>query len=149
MTEDDLEDLLRIENLSFPQPWTKGLFLQELRNPVSYAFVERVNFEGRDRLGAYTVFWVVAGEGHILNIAVDPELRGMGLATRLLAFTLDFMKEDGVAEVYLEVRRSNAAARKLYCGMGFEEVFVRERYYGDEDAIVMRLELEEKSLGEQ
>ncbi|MBI5560505.1 MAG: ribosomal protein S18-alanine N-acetyltransferase [Deltaproteobacteria bacterium] len=146
MTEDALEDVLRIENLSFPQPWTRGLFVQEFRNPVSYAFIEKVDFEGRERLGAYIVFWIVAGEGHILDIAVDPELRRMGLALRLIAFTLDFMEGDGVTDVYLEVRRSNAAARKLYHGLGFEEVFTREKYYGDEDAIVMRLKFAERVL---
>lgn len=141
MTEDDLEDVLRIENLSFPQPWTKKLFEQELKNPISHAFVEKVNFEGRRHLGAYAVFWIVEAEGHILNIAVDPELRSMGLARRLLAFMLDFMEDGGVREVYLEVRRSNLAARKLYRSLGFEEVFTRQNYYGDEDAVVMRLTL--------
>ncbi|MBI5599744.1 MAG: ribosomal protein S18-alanine N-acetyltransferase [Deltaproteobacteria bacterium] len=146
MSFDDLEDVLRIENLSFPQPWTRGLFEQEMCNPISYALVEKADFEGRQRLGAYTVFWIVAGEGHILNIAVDPELRGMGLARRLLAFILDFMSEKGVSEVYLEVRRSNEAARGLYHSSGFEEAFVREGYYGDEDAIVMRLVLNDREF---
>ncbi len=145
MTEDDLDDVLRIENLSFPQPWTRGMFESELHNPVSSAFVERVAYKGEEVLAGYIVFWMVVGEAHIMNIAVAPELRGMGLAKRLLSFALNYMEQSGISSVFLEVRRSNTAARRLYEKFGFEEAFVRERYYGDEDAIVMRLELKQGS----
>ena len=43
--------------------------------------------------------------------------------------------------VYLEVRPSNLAARALYGSLGFTETGVRPRYYGDEDALLMTLDL--------
>ncbi len=141
MTEEDLTEVLTIERESFPQPWTRGFFEKELKNPVSHCYTERVTVDGVERLAAYMVIWIVHGEGHILNIAVAPELRRMGLAKRLLRFALDFMRDKGVADVLLEVRRSKVAPIKLYEGFGFERIYVRPRYYGDEDAVVMKLVL--------
>ncbi|HEY4707910.1 MAG TPA: ribosomal protein S18-alanine N-acetyltransferase, partial [Thermodesulfobacteriota bacterium] len=83
----------------------------------------------------------VHGEAHILNIAVDPKFRGRGLATRLLSMMLQIMKRKMVYEIFLEVRVSNDAARELYRKFGFREAFIRKNYYGDEDAIVMILDL--------
>jgi ribosomal-protein-alanine N-acetyltransferase len=143
MTEEDLRDVLAIERASFPQPWSWGQFKKELKNPISFCYTERVTVEGKEggqeRLGAYIIFWILHGEAHILNIAVAPELRRMGLAKRLLSFTLKMMREKGVVEVFLEVRTSNIAPIRLYEIFGFEHAYVRPRYYGDEDALVMKL----------
>ena len=49
------------------------------------------------------------------------------------------MRRNLVHEVFLEVRKSNRAARDLYGKFGFREAFERRKYYGDEDAIVMTL----------
>jgi len=142
MTADDLEDVVRIEELSFSRPWSRQLFENELKNPVSYCLAERFPAGGAgDRLVGYVVFWIVAGEAHILTIAVDPGFRRRGFARALVSHTLAFMEDAGVAEVSLEVRRSNATAISLYTAFGFREAYVRTRYYGDEDAIVMRKEL--------
>ena len=92
-------------------------------------------------LAGYIVIWIIYGEAHILNIAVREDLQRMGLARSMISFALRFMTERGVAVVSLEVRRSNEAAIKLYEDYGFDEVYVRENYYGDEDAIVMSLTL--------
>jgi ribosomal-protein-alanine N-acetyltransferase len=45
--------------------------------------------------------------------------------------------------VHLEVRPSNATARTLYRSLGFRETGRRPRYYGDEDALLMTLDLSE------
>lgn len=142
MSPDDLDEVMRIEELSFSTPWSRAFFESELANPVSYPYTERLRRGGRDRCAAYVVFWIVSGEGHILNLAVDPGLRRCGIAKRLLVFVLRFFTDRGVEEVFLEVRENNAAAISLYQGFGFETLFVRKRYYGDEDAIVMRRSLE-------
>jgi ribosomal-protein-alanine N-acetyltransferase len=92
-----------------------------------------------ERVGGYMIFWIVHGESHILNIAVAPELRRMGLGKGMLAFAIKLMRERGVAEVFLEVRVSNKASIRLYERFGFEHAYVRPRYYGNEDALVMRL----------
>ncbi len=139
MTDEDLDEVLRIERASFPKPWTRDQFESELRNPVSNAFVLRVTEGGAEKIGSYIIFWVVHGEAHVLDIAVNPGIRGRGLATKLLDAALERMRRNMVYEVFLEVRRSNDAARGLYRKFGFREGFIRKNYYGDEDAIVMTL----------
>lgn len=137
MTEKDLDEVMKIEKVSFPKPWTSSMFESELRNPVSIAYTLKFGEGGKEVLGAYMVFWVVHGEAHILNIAVNPKYRNMGLATDLLETALEQMRHNMVYEVFLEVRRSNLAARHIYQKLGFKEAFERKNYYGDEDAIVM------------
>jgi ribosomal-protein-alanine N-acetyltransferase len=141
MTEKDLGEVLAIERASFPQPWTRGQFERELKSPISFCYTERVTVDNKERLAAYMVIWIVHGEGHILNIAVAPGLRRRGLAKRLLTFAIELMREKGVFEILLEVRRSNIEPIRLYEKFGFEHAHVRPRYYGDEDALVMRLVL--------
>lgn len=142
MEAGDLDEVLEIEQSSFPKPWTRGMFEGELRNPVSFSYTLKVRpQEGKEEIGGYVVLWVVHGEAHILNIAVNPKYRGKGIATRLMSLMLELMKRNLVYEVFLEVRVSNTAARNLYKRFGFRESFVRKNYYGDEDAIVMVLDL--------
>ncbi|MBI5587734.1 MAG: ribosomal protein S18-alanine N-acetyltransferase [Deltaproteobacteria bacterium] len=143
MTANDLDDVLEIERQSFPKPWTRGMFESELRNPVSFANALKAEFEGRETLVAYIIYWVIHGEAHILNIAVDPRFRRRGAADLILGTALEQMRRNLVYEVFLEVRRSNAAARELYGKFGFRESFERKNYYGDEDAIVMSLAFDE------
>lgn len=141
MTAEDLDEVLKIEQVSFPKPWTRSMFEGELRNPVSFAYTLKVRSEGREEISGYIIFWVIHGEAHILNIATNPMHRGKGVASRLLGLMLDVMKRNMVYEVFLEVRVSNTVARNLYTRFGFREAFVRKKYYGDEDAIVMVLDL--------
>lgn len=146
MTVDDLEGVLEIERVSFPSPWPRSQFERELKNPLSYAFTTKVihPLEGKGlRIIGYVIFWLVADEAHILNIAVHPGFRRRGIAKALLRFTLELLLKKGGKGVFLEVRRSNLAARRLYKGFGFKEIGVRKGYYTDnqEDAIVMGFEL--------
>lgn len=142
MNEADLDDVLAIEERSFPKPWSRVLFESELDNPVSQSYTLKSVSGGSAALAAYIVFWVVHEEAHILNIAVREDFRKKGLASRLLSHALDMLvKRPAVSYVYLEVRRSNAAGRRLYEKFGFKEAYERKDYYGDEDAIVMVLTL--------
>lgn len=142
MRAGDLDAVLEIEGASFPKPWSRRQFESELANPVSVQLLLEISRGGSYKAAGYTVFWVIHGEAHILNIAVHPELRRLGLGRKLLTEAIDWMQGRGVYEVYLEVRKSNAAAITLYRSMGFEAIFERKNYYGDEDAIVMRLLLD-------
>ncbi|MFZ3072961.1 MAG: ribosomal protein S18-alanine N-acetyltransferase [Thermodesulfobacteriota bacterium] len=143
MTSLDIDAVMEIEKVSFPRPWLREFFEKELESPISYCFVAKAVLDGREIIAGYMVFWIVDEEAHILNIAVTPELRNMGLAKKLLSFSLEFMLEKGVVAAYLEVRTSNEAAKKLYARFGFKDLYVRKKYYGSEDAVVMMLDMEE------
>ncbi len=83
----------------------------------------------------------VDAEWEIENIAVAEPVRRRGLGTRLLGEFLDLARDRGAGTVFLEVRESNLAARRLYEKWAFVETGRRKLYYRkpEEDAIVYQL----------
>lgn len=147
MALSDIEDVFSIEKLSYSSPWPISQFENELQNPISCKFTAILIQGGKEIVASYIIFWVVADEAHILNISTHPDFRRMGIAKNLLVFAMDYMEDRNVREVFLEVRRSNVIAQKLYRGFGFKEIAVRKGYYGDnnEDAIVMALDIKDQT----
>jgi len=93
-----------------------------------------------DQVCGFIVGREAAREWEIENVAVRGSARRRGLGSRLLSEFLDCVRARGAAEVYLEVRESNLAARKLYEKWGFVEAGRRKAYYQDppEDALLLR-----------
>lgn len=138
MREADLSAVAELETSAFPTPWSAGTFQRLLHNPS----VEMWVAEEEDRLLGYGVLWCVLDQAELANLAVRPSARGRGLGGRILDHLLTVARQRNVRSVYLEVRRSNAVARRLYTGRGFQEVGLRPDYYQEprEDALVLRLE---------
>ena len=131
-----LRAVLRIEEQANPRPWSLSLFLSELRYTESRAYlVARVGTE----LVGYAGLMLVAGDGHVTNVGVDPEHRRQGIATRLMLELVRRGMEEGAEALTLEVRVSNTAAQELYRRFGFVPAGVRKNYYSDanEDALIM------------
>ncbi|AGL01768.1 ribosomal protein S18-alanine N-acetyltransferase [Desulfoscipio gibsoniae] len=132
-----LDQIMQIENLSFPTPWTKNAFEYELRENDFAHYI--VALAGGRIVAGYAGMWVVLDEAHVTNIAVHRDQRGHGLG---IALMLELFKRAimlGVQRMTLEVRPSNAPARALYAHLGFKEQGLRKNYYSDtkEDAIIM------------
>ncbi|MGE5477885.1 MAG: GNAT family N-acetyltransferase [Bacteroidales bacterium] len=88
------------------------------------------------------VLWrAVAGEAEILTIAVLPPWRRGGVGGRLLEAALAASAQAGAEAMFLEAASDNTAALALYEKRGFQRVGLRRAYYGDKDAVVMRLDL--------
>ena len=136
---ESVPDLVCIELQSGDPPWSEGLFLGEFSN--SHARVYGVRSRGR--LVGFLVCHVVVDEAHILNLAILPEFRRLGLARALLNHVLADFHDRGVCVVTLEVRRGNIAALGLYETIGFREAGIRAGYYrsNGEDALIMRLDV--------
>lgn len=87
------------------------------------------------------VAWRVAGDAHVMELAVRPSARRRGVGRALLeaaCASADATSSPGGGACLLEVRESNTAALALYEGAGFQRVGRRKRYYPDgEDAILM------------
>lgn len=137
MRRRDLGAVMAIEQVSYPKPWTLGVFQSEVelaRRGERYYVVAR-----RDNdLAGYAGLMFVVGDAHVTNIACAAAHQRTGVATRLLAeLAWEAIARDCQA-LTLEVRASNTAAQALYRRFGFAPVGVRQRYYENtEDAIVM------------
>ncbi len=135
----DVKAIGAIEKLSFPTPWPRWSFLAELSHSLSRTLVAGPSPPDPWKVWGYIVFWVVADEMHILNLAVHPRHRRRGIARRLLTEGLNQARSLGAAVAWLEVRPSNSPALNLYASLGFQEVGRRPLYYDDtqEDAILL------------
>ncbi|HVL82393.1 MAG TPA: ribosomal protein S18-alanine N-acetyltransferase [Actinomycetota bacterium] len=131
-----IPSVLRIEARVYPRPWSAGLFLSELAQRTSRAyFVAR----HKGKVVGYAGIMLLGDEGHITNIAVDPDFHRGRVGTRLMLRLLDEARDRGARAVTLEVRRSNLGAQAMYRRFGFQTVGLRRGYYVEtgEDAYVM------------
>jgi ribosomal-protein-alanine N-acetyltransferase len=134
-----LGGVMAIEAVSYPRPWTPAVFQSELQLAKAGQRVYLVARQGSTVVG-YVGLMLMAGDGHVANIATHPDRRRQGLATLLLATVLWDAIDRRCPAVTLEVRASNTAAQRLYGRFGFVAAGVRQRYYENtEDAVVMWL----------
>ena len=131
MAAEHLDRLEQLERMCFSRPWSKKMLAEELDNQCA-AFLVAVEPETEKAVG-YAGLLVVADEGYITNVAVDPSCRRQGVAAQLLQVFDNFAKGNHLAFLTLEVRSSNAAA------IGFREVGRRRNYYDlpKEDALIL------------
>jgi [ribosomal protein S18]-alanine N-acetyltransferase len=141
--EGDIDQIVAIENDSFPTPWSANLFRNEISSPISRLLVARVGCEREGQVAGYLVYWQVADEIHLHNIAVRRDMRRQGVASRLLGEAVRRSRLKGAHWLTLEVRRSNDAAQRFYAKFGFSVRGIRPGYYTDtgEDALIMWAEI--------
>lgn len=119
--------------------WPEAVVRDELCAPYRTYLV----LEHEGRIAGYGGMLVVGTDADIQTIAIVPEQRGQGTGRTLLMKLLEAAVERGASQVFLEVRRDNPVAIRLYESVGFETIGVREQYYQPEgiDALIMRLTL--------
>jgi ribosomal-protein-alanine N-acetyltransferase len=163
MVEGDIEQVAEMEREAFPTIWPPTSFTKELRNaradylvcvadgryrtvlPQGRRGLARLFGRGRrepvqrEELVGYIGMWYMAGEAHIIEVAVRESHRRRGLGELLILGAVELALERGQSVVTLEARVSNDAAKELYLKYGFREVGLRKRYYSDnnEDAVIM------------
>lgn len=133
----DLPAVMEITRRSLPLPWSEAIWREELDSRFGLYLV----LEEDGNVSGYIGLKLVSDEAHVMTIAVRPERRRRGLARALVQAALADPASAGARRVYLEVRPSNAGARALYGSLGFVETGLRYAYYGDEDALLMTLDL--------
>lgn len=141
---DDAAGVAQIDAQVSAHPWSLGQF-EAVCNVGDQTSTTILVFEHGARLEGFVVYTQVLDEASILNIAVHCAHQGKGLGGEILRAVLQRMKESGAARCLLEVRESNAVARRLYRAHCFVMDGVRKNYYptrdGREDALLMSLEL--------
>lgn len=133
---DDLAEVAALQARTFTNPWGAESLAWELANTdVARLYLMRQT----GGLVGYCACWVILDELHINSLAIDPERRREGLATRLLRAVCREAVLAGATKATLEVRRSNVVAIGLYEHLGFAVEGVRLDYYQKprEDALVL------------
>jgi ribosomal-protein-alanine N-acetyltransferase len=128
---------MEIDSRSLPKPWSAGIWRSELESPFGLYLVLEKGDEIVGQIGVRSVL----DELHITTVAVHSEHRRRGHARAMIRGALSAYPDARL--VHLEVRPTNATARTLYTSLGFRETGRRPRYYGDEDALLMTLDLSE------
>jgi ribosomal-protein-alanine N-acetyltransferase len=136
MSLEDLDQVMAIEEVSFPTPWSREAYRREI---VANSYAHYLVMLAGGEVVGYGGMWVVLDEAHVTNLAVNPTRRREGRGKRLLSALIELAAALGAERLTLEVRRSNQAAQMLYIRQGFVACGVRRNYYADtqEDALVM------------
>jgi ribosomal-protein-alanine N-acetyltransferase len=138
---EDIPQVSRIDREAFPTMLPPADFGREMQNPLAhYIVAEQV--DARDELAGFAGFWLMAGEAHIVNLAVREHHQQQGIGELLLLSLIKLAAHNETKMITLEVRASNDVARKLYAKYGFSIRGIRKGYYSDdrEDAIIMTVD---------
>lgn len=138
----DIDEVLEVEHLCFTSPWSRQAFVTEL---VDNRLADYLVMVYENRIIGYIGVWLVIDEGHITNVAVHPDFRGMHLGESLMRTAMLNCLARGMKRMTLEVRVTNIVAQNLYEKLGFVSVGKRRGYYTDnnEDALIMWADLTE------
>ncbi|MFC4401787.1 ribosomal protein S18-alanine N-acetyltransferase [Gracilibacillus xinjiangensis] len=140
MTEADIDRVYEIDCLSFPKPWPKDIYYEEMRtNNFARYFVATLD----DEVIGFCGSWIVLDEAQITNIAIEPAHRGNRYGEGLFQYVMNYAVANGVKHLSLEVRVSNLVAQKMYKKFGLIPGGIRKNYYTDnqEDALVLWVNL--------
>jgi ribosomal-protein-alanine N-acetyltransferase len=143
-----IDEVTRIEQMSYAFPWSRGNFVDSLAS----GYWMQVLCDADRGLVAYIVATPGVDEMHLLNITVAPHMRRRGLASQLIDTLLAECRRRDAATLWLEVRTGNHDALALYAARGFTERGRRGRYYpaphgAREDAVVMALDVGSTPIG--
>ncbi len=72
----------------------------------------------------------------IIDIVVDENYRRKGIATKLITRVVN--NHGDIHTIFLEVNENNTAAIEAYEKNGFKVISRRIKYYGDDDALIMK-----------
>jgi len=139
----DLPAVMAIEHQAFSNPWSTDMVRKELQQDWSTVLLCEESGPSGWQIRAFAIFWLVADEVHVLNVATDGAVRRRGFGRQVMDAVLATGRAQKCRMATLEVRRSNEAAKSLYVSLGFRAVGMRPSYYQDnkEDAVIMILDL--------
>ncbi len=139
MKMEDISTIAELEKICFSDPWSAESISSELDNRLSYWLVA----EESGKVVGYVGSQSVLDSADMMNIAVAPEYRRLGIGNALIEALVTYLRNKSIRFLLLEVRVSNTSAIELYRKLGFQQVGKRPRYYHNprEDALILRKEL--------
>ena len=129
----DLDRIIDIEVATYTQPWTRGIFTDELAaESRTYVVAEH---EGQ--ILGYGGLMQVDEDAHVTTLVSVAAAPVKAVGTRLMLALIASGLGAGARQLTLEVRASNRRAQDFYRKFGLAPVGVRKNYYLDEDALIM------------
>ncbi len=140
MMWDDVPDVAALESSIFSEPWTQHGFERAIAMEQNLFLVAE---KPDGPIAGYCGLYAAGDEGEITNVAVSIKMRRQGVGETMLKETLKLAGEQGLRQIFLEVRESNDGSICLYKKLGFEPCGMRKNFYRrpDEDALCMRCEI--------
>jgi len=137
MAPHHLDDLVKLEQLCFSQPWTRAGLAAELSSETAVFVVAQYH----GQTAGYAGMHCVCGECYVDNIAVFPAFRRKGIGRALTQELIARAKQQNAEFLSLEVRPSNTAAYTLYESLGLQPAGRRKNFYRSptEDALILTL----------
>lgn len=126
MVLEDADRVYQIENDSFFEPWTKKRLIKEFEDN---SFLKHFVYEKDGEVVGFYIISTIADLVEIFTIAVDKDHREEGIGSKLLDHLINYAKEVGASEIWLEASTKNIAAVNLYEKYGFNIQSIRKNYY--------------------
>ena len=142
----DIATVLDIERRTYPEPWSEGVFRDELSQPGRVYLVAEVEGE----MIGFAGLMLVEEDAHVTTLAVDAAIRQRSVGTQLMLELIAAGLDRGARNLTLEVRATNEGAQRLYSRFGMSAVGVRKHYYRDDDAVIMWVtDIDQPEYGER
>lgn len=135
MKESDFSIVANLEKKYIDYPWNEQMLKSAAENENEMF----VACDG-DLVVAYGSYSVAIDEASVNNIAVDLNYRNKGIGKLLVEYIIDNCKKGSVKRIFLEVSADNYPAINLYSKYEFRIINLRRKYYGNTDALIMKLE---------
>ncbi len=138
METKDLDEVSDMEASSSLNPWSKNMFIEEMKNPFAYCFIIKMKGILNAQVLGFICFRNIGDESELLNICVHHQYRQMGIGKKLMQFYIGFCKKMKIKAFYLEVNASNQSAVHLYEHFSYGSLGMRKKFYqGGFDALLM------------
>lgn len=139
MIRRDMPEVLQAENDSFDYSWTEDDFLRCLRQRNCIGMVAEVD----DRVVGFMIYELHKSKLHVLNFAVAPEWRRIGVGTQMVTKLIGKLSSHRRTKITLAIRETNLAAQLFFRNQSFKATKVLRSYYEDsgEDAYLMHYQI--------
>jgi ribosomal-protein-alanine N-acetyltransferase len=136
MIRRDMPEVLAIEHASFDFPWCEEEFLRVLRQRNCIGMVAELG----ERVVGFMIYELHKSKLQVLNFAVHPEFRRMGVGNQMVAKLVGKLSSHRRTRIILHVRESLLQAQLFYRVQGFRATEILREYFEDtgEDAYVLQ-----------
>lgn len=138
LTSNNAQALFELDNLIFDyDKYSLNQITEELNNNSRIYF----GYFKNNVLVGFVGASVTLDTSDIMKIGVNPNFRNQGIASKLFDSLKKELIKQNVKKIMLEVREKNSNAISFYAKLGFKQIATRKNYYGNDNAIILMLEI--------